>query len=374
MKRSVVNILLFSALFLTCGCTGSRREGKEVKETAAASEEPANLPEHIEMSVYPFEDKPKDYDSMSVFTADQDSAAADVLLTANTAVSDLKFLRIRYYASGTRTGYRIYETDKVNEDMPLLVHMTFYGDLPSYGISYTDLDGSARCFEIVQSGKDGSLILNEADDLEVFRYESEEMYREILNGAVMCASGMPEEMKEGAAGIYEVTNRLSDDSGLSRIGYTFMDLNQDGTDELLLAETYSDNIYAGSRILSIFTCRDNIPSAAADGSFRNMYFILNDGSTIYNEGSAGAAYTIFGTGYLLPDASGIAAADYYFSHEKDPGDPSDIRYYHNETGEFDISVSEELDISASDFFLMMGAYEEQIMVLSLNPLSEYNPS
>ena len=41
----------------------------------------------------------------------------------------------------------------------VVVNMTFYGDTPSYGISYEDSDGETKCFALNISGKDGSLVL-----------------------------------------------------------------------------------------------------------------------------------------------------------------------------------------------------------------------
>ena len=44
--------------------------------------------------------------------------------------------------------------------------LIFPGDLPAYGISYVDAEGSLRRFAIAVSGYEGSLLLEEADPLE----------------------------------------------------------------------------------------------------------------------------------------------------------------------------------------------------------------
>ena len=54
------------------------------------------------------------------------------------------------YSYGTLESYR-----------PLMVELTFYGDMPSYGVSYTDENGETRYFAVSVSGYDGSLELLE---------------------------------------------------------------------------------------------------------------------------------------------------------------------------------------------------------------------
>lgn len=56
--------------------------------------------------------------------------------------------------------------DTVTLDTPIAVQLIFYGDLPTYGISYEDQHGTLHCFAIEVSGDDGSLLLREADQNE----------------------------------------------------------------------------------------------------------------------------------------------------------------------------------------------------------------
>lgn len=39
--------------------------------------------------------------------------------------------------------------------------MTFSGDIPNYGISYVDEQGTTRNYALEVSGKDGSILLSE---------------------------------------------------------------------------------------------------------------------------------------------------------------------------------------------------------------------
>ncbi len=374
MKRFYKMSVYLTAFICIAGCTGKQPEQPPasvedpVQQTPSAAAETSQPELSLLLSV----EKPEGYETCAVYTADEGEEVSDIYITANTAVNDLKLLRLRYSASGKCTGYQLYETDSVNEKRALLVHMMFYGDLPSYGVSCRDQEGNQFFYQICQSGEDGSVSLIKTDEIELFRYEDENMYSDILDTALKFASGeAKEEIADGMIGVYEITQGTASLTGLSRVGYTFMDLNGDGYDELLIAETYSDNLYAGSRIMAVYTYLNGMPVLAAEGSYRNRYFVLEDGSTIYNEGSAGAAYTIFSTGVLSANEPEIKTADYYFSHEREEGDWENIGYYHNTSGEFDTAVSEELDISAAEFFGLMGGYEEQIMELSLSPLSDY---
>ena len=55
----------------------------------------------------------------------------------------------------------IYTSEVFASDYPLVATLTFWGDTPSYGISYEDESGTLHTFLLEQSGFDGSLILKE---------------------------------------------------------------------------------------------------------------------------------------------------------------------------------------------------------------------
>ena len=49
----------------------------------------------------------------------------------------------------------------MSPDAPLLAGVVFYGDMTTYGLSFTDADGVARLFAVSISGRNGMLILEE---------------------------------------------------------------------------------------------------------------------------------------------------------------------------------------------------------------------
>ena len=55
----------------------------------------------------------------------------------------------------------LYTMDELDPDHAFLAQVVFWGDMTTYGISFTDADGETRHFAVSISGKDGSLICQE---------------------------------------------------------------------------------------------------------------------------------------------------------------------------------------------------------------------
>ena len=57
------------------------------------------------------------------------------------------------------------KADGSSPEKPLVVKLSFPGDLPAYGISYEDSEGKGEehRFSICMSGKDGSLLMSDLD-------------------------------------------------------------------------------------------------------------------------------------------------------------------------------------------------------------------
>ena len=55
----------------------------------------------------------------------------------------------------------LYTIDEIDPDHAFLAQVVFWGDMTTYGISFTDADGAERHFAVSISGKDGSLICQE---------------------------------------------------------------------------------------------------------------------------------------------------------------------------------------------------------------------
>ena len=55
----------------------------------------------------------------------------------------------------------LYTMDEIDPDRAFLAQVVFWGDMTTYGISFTDADGTERHFAVSISGKDGSLVCQE---------------------------------------------------------------------------------------------------------------------------------------------------------------------------------------------------------------------
>lgn len=100
--------------------------------------------------------------------------ACCILFTAGSRVTDFTLLNL-FAEDSTETGAVIFSATAVEADsLPAVmtpdaqvaVQLLFPGDLPAYGISYVDGGGNLRRFALVQSGCDGSVLLEETDPNE----------------------------------------------------------------------------------------------------------------------------------------------------------------------------------------------------------------
>lgn len=106
----------------------------------------------------------KDY--YDTFYADDSENRVSVLLSTDGILGDFKVLSLMV-TDFSEDGKLICDTEELYDKgtltsfCPLVLEMTFWGDTPSYGISYTDGEGNERRFAIGMSGMDGSVILEE---------------------------------------------------------------------------------------------------------------------------------------------------------------------------------------------------------------------
>ena len=60
----------------------------------------------------------------------------------------------------------LYTQDSLTREKPLVVQVLFYGDLTTYGITFTDSSGADRSFYIYISGRNSALMLQEGNPLD----------------------------------------------------------------------------------------------------------------------------------------------------------------------------------------------------------------
>ncbi|MBQ7974633.1 MAG: hypothetical protein IJ300_02980 [Clostridia bacterium] len=98
-----------------------------------------------------------------VFIKEESEYTQYLLLQPSEELSDISLSLMEITDEGLSVGETIYTLDKLNADKPLVVGVVFYGDLTTYGLSFKGTFGNECNYIIYTSGKDGSVILQEAE-------------------------------------------------------------------------------------------------------------------------------------------------------------------------------------------------------------------
>ena len=178
------------------------------------------------------------------------------------------------------------------------------------------------------------------------------------------------EAAEGETGVWEAIAGKKSSDALDCIGYTIQDISGDGIPELLIGAVPEANaLSSGNEIYAVYTSINDAPHLSFDGWSRSSYRYLGE-NNFFNQGSNGAMYSIFGTYSISPDGKALSCTDFYFTYEKDENF-EEIGFYHNTTGEWDTSVSEELKITDQEFWQIETELQNKIQCVDLIPFSAY---
>ena len=144
-------LMITAAVLLLCACGK-----KEVPEPAVVTVEMADM--------NAIEDAPHDECSI-----EGSEPRTDIMFRTSTSITDVHVLGLTVKDSLADGSYSfaihdLYSQELLAPDSPLVVHLTFYGDLPCYGISYVDTDGTKKSMMLEISGADGSLILTPMEE------------------------------------------------------------------------------------------------------------------------------------------------------------------------------------------------------------------
>ena len=198
-------------------------------------------------------------------------------------------------------------------------------------------------------------------------------YQPVIDEFFRLAAGDYDEnnIPEGGTSLLEANGWNRDDAMMWDAGYMICDLSGDGIPELLIGSTAGEeyDVVAGTMIYALFTAADGQVHLTLEGASRNAYCLLEDGS-IFNQGSGGMIYSVFGLYDLTADGTALTCRDWWFTHEKD-GNIEDIRCWHNTTGEMNPDVSEELAMTLDEFRAKEEELAKQRKVLELTTFAEY---
>ncbi len=105
------------------------------------------------------EDLTGHYDDWDEVILTEDEYCVDIYFVGG-HIEDFTLLRLA--ANGEQFDVEaVHEYGPLKEGVPVVVQLTFYGDLPSWGVAFTDMDGVYHQLAINTSGLDGSLVLTE---------------------------------------------------------------------------------------------------------------------------------------------------------------------------------------------------------------------
>ena len=91
---------------------------------------------------------------------DESLNATELAIYANELLTDVCFFEA-VHDGDVCTHKPLHTLPALTSQKPIVAAVPFYGDMTTYGISFTDASGAKRCFEISLSGMDGSVVLTE---------------------------------------------------------------------------------------------------------------------------------------------------------------------------------------------------------------------
>lgn len=96
----------------------------------------------------------------------EQAGVTNVLLESEHPLSDVKVLKLLDVKSTDSEilsfdAQVVYKKEKLDNENPLVIKMSFYDTIPYWGISYKDEKGNSHTYAFNMSGKDGSMFLSE---------------------------------------------------------------------------------------------------------------------------------------------------------------------------------------------------------------------
>jgi hypothetical protein len=158
---------------------------------------------------------------------------------------------------------------------------------------------------------------------------------------------------------------------LSLIGYSFVDINDDGSEELLIGPVDDDN-HSISGIWGIYTVADGKITLVKQGWLRNRVYLLKD-NTVYNEWDDGASQWGFNTYTLNPETGSLENVDCYFCQaiNIDGTDEWVEAWFYNNIGSWDYNESTKLDWTYEEGMEFFNEYRTKIKDLEFTSFADY---
>lgn len=170
MNKVFISVIAMLMIFGLSACGSQGKPDPTNSDTFTPTqnkEQDDNTSDEATVSVaYADEELLASYDDYDEYIDYASEYQVKLVFTANTAVSDFKFLKLSFIDvdESEYMSFDVEELQAANElspQRPLVIGMTFIGTVPDRGISYVGTDGTTKYYAVSMSGDDGSPMLIE---------------------------------------------------------------------------------------------------------------------------------------------------------------------------------------------------------------------
>ena len=102
------------------------------------------------------------FNAFHAYWSDETDYITSIGFTPAEKLTDVRFGLLDWFETESwQMSEELYTIEEMDPDHAFLAQVVFWGDMTTYGISFTDADGEVRHFAVSISGKDGSLVCQE---------------------------------------------------------------------------------------------------------------------------------------------------------------------------------------------------------------------
>ena len=102
------------------------------------------------------------FNAYHAYWCDETDYITSIGFTPTETLTDVRFGLLDWFETESWQMVEVlYTMDELDPDRAFLAQVVFWGDMTTYGISFTDADGAERHYAVSISGKDGSLVCTE---------------------------------------------------------------------------------------------------------------------------------------------------------------------------------------------------------------------
>ena len=102
------------------------------------------------------------FNAYHAYWSDETDYITSIGFTPSEKLTNVRFGLLDWFETESwQMAEELYTMDEIDPDHAFLAQVVFWGDMTTYGISFTDADGETRHFAVSISGKDGSLVCQE---------------------------------------------------------------------------------------------------------------------------------------------------------------------------------------------------------------------